>query len=213
MNAFAGRTVNAYAYTRIGVETGVVSASPQQLILMLYQGAIAAIAAAQQHLRVNNIAAKGEAISKAISIIDDGLKVSLDLSVGGQMAQNLFDLYVYMSQRLLVANLKNDSASLDEVAELLQQLGGAWETIAAKQAGAKPAATAPAVPRGAAPPVQAPGPNAVGAAAPAQTAPGVAGSHGQARAGAAAGPAPASAAAAVHPSSQQRRLAAAYGVR
>lgn len=122
------------AYRQVGVETGVVSASPQRLILMLYEGAIAAIAAAQQHMRLKQIAAKGEAISKAISIIDGGLKASLDLSVGGELARNLSDLYVYMGQRLLQANINNDPAALDEVRKLLQQLLSAWESLAASTA-------------------------------------------------------------------------------
>jgi flagellar protein FliS len=124
------------AYTRIGIETGVPSASPQQLILMLYEGAILAIAAGQQHLREHNIAAKGSAISKAISIIEGGLKASLDLNVGGELAKNLSELYAYMGRRLLQANLKNDSAGLEEVRQLLLQLKGAWEALAAGPAAA-----------------------------------------------------------------------------
>lgn len=127
MNAFSSRAVNAYV--RIGVETGVSSASPQRLILMLYQGAIAAIASAQQHLRLNDVAAKGETISKAISIIEGGLKASLDLSVGGALAKNLSELYDYMVRRLLHANLRNDAAALEEVRQLLHQLMSAWETL------------------------------------------------------------------------------------
>lgn len=118
------------AYRSVGVTTGVVEASPHRLILMLYEGAIAAIASAQAHIRQNNIAAKGEAISKAITIIDGGLKASLDLNVGGALAQNLSDLYVYMGNRLLQANIKSDTAALEEVRSLLQQLRGAWESLA-----------------------------------------------------------------------------------
>ena len=142
MNAFASRALNAYA--RIGVETGVVSASPQQLVLMLYEGAIAAIASAQQQVRLKNIAAKGEAISKAISIIDGGLKASLDLSVGGELAKNLSELYQYMGRRLLQANLKNDHSGFEEVRQLLLQLKSSWEILAAAPAAA--AVTQPAAP-------------------------------------------------------------------
>lgn len=124
------------SYRSVGVETGVIAASPQKLIVMLYEGAIAAIAAAQQHLRLKDIAAKGKAISQAISIIDGGLKASLDLSVGGALAQNLSELYDYMMRRLLQANLGNDPAALDEVRQLLQQLMSAWETLAATPAAA-----------------------------------------------------------------------------
>ncbi|MBI5911050.1 MAG: flagellar export chaperone FliS [Betaproteobacteria bacterium] len=146
MNAFSSRAVNAYA--RIGAETGVVSASPHQLILMLYEGAIVAIASAQQHLRLNGIAARGEAISKAISIIDGGLKASLDLNVGGELAKNLSELYQYMGRRLVQANLRNDHAGFEEVRLLLLQLKGAWETLALASAAAavqpgRPAAVNP----------------------------------------------------------------------
>ena len=138
------------AYRNVSVESIVDSASPQQLVLMLFGGAIAAIAAAQQHMRLNNIAAKGEAISKAISIIDSGLRASLDLSVGGELAQNLSELYQYMGRRLLHANLKNDPAALEEVRQLLQQLLGAWETLAATTTAAAAKASTPPHPRGAA---------------------------------------------------------------
>jgi len=136
------------AYTKIGIETSVPSASPQQLILMLYEGAIVAISSAQQHLRQNNIAAKGSSISRAISIIDGGLKASLDLSVGGELAKNLSGLYAYMAQRLLQANLKNDHAALEEVRQLLQQLKGAWDALAATPVAAAAGLGAAPPPRG-----------------------------------------------------------------
>lgn len=133
------------AYRDVGVESIIDSATPLQLVLMLFGGAIAAIASAQQHLRLKNIAAKGKAISQAISIIDGGLKASLDLNVGGELAQNLSELYQYMGRRLLHANLKNDPAALEEVRQLLQQLLGAWETLAATTtaAAANPSAPPP----------------------------------------------------------------------
>jgi flagellar protein FliS len=119
------------AYRSVGVESIVGSASPHKLVLMLFDGASAAVSSAGVHLRERNIAAKCAAISKAIAIIDGGLKASLDLSVGGALAQNLSDLYAYMTQRLLQANLNNDPAALEEVSKLLQQLGSAWATLAA----------------------------------------------------------------------------------
>lgn len=130
------------AYRKVGVETGVIEASPQRLVLMLYEGAIAAIAAAEQHMRLKNIAAKGEMISKAISIIDGGLKASLDLGVGGDLAQNLAQLYDYMGRRLLLANSRNDAAMLEEVRQLLKQLMSAWETLAANTSAAPTQASA-----------------------------------------------------------------------
>ncbi len=129
------------AYNNVGVESLANAADPHQLVVMLFNGARAAVAVARGHLQRKEVEAKGKAIGHAISIIDGGLKASLDLKVGGEMAQNLWDLYVYMVQRLLQANLKNDAKALEEVAQLLEQLGSAWESIGAKPPSA-PAARA-----------------------------------------------------------------------
>ena len=131
------------AYRSVGVESIAAEAAPHQLVVMLFNGARAAVAAAKSHLARQETAAKCEAISKAISIIDGGLKASLDLNVGGELAKNLSDLYAYMAQRLLHANLNNDANTLDEVAQLLAHLGEAWETIAAKPVAARQAGAAP----------------------------------------------------------------------
>ena len=117
------------AYAKVGVESGVVAADPHKLISMLYQGALLAIANAKNAILRKDIAAKGLAISKAIAIIEDGLIVSLDKKAGGELAQNLASLYEYMCACLISANLKNDMAALDEVARLLNDLKGAWDSI------------------------------------------------------------------------------------
>jgi flagellar protein FliS len=132
------------AYRNVGVESIAAEAAPHQLVVMLFNGAHAAVAAAKLHLERREIPAKCEAIVKAIAIIDGGLKASLDLNVGGELAQNLSDLYAYMGTRLLQANLKNDAGALEEVAQLLAQLGGAWEALATKPPAAAAPAAAPA---------------------------------------------------------------------
>lgn len=133
-------TTASKAYAKVDVESGVLAADPHKLIAMLYQGALLAIATAKNGMMRKNIAAKGAAISKAISIIDDGLNASLDKKVGGEMAQNLSSLYDYMAKRLLGANLNNDMGALDEVARLLNDLKGAWESIRPGAAAAAAAA-------------------------------------------------------------------------
>lgn len=127
MNATVSKMLNAYGQAQ--VDSGVASASPHKLISMLYEGALVAIANACVHLERGDIPSRGAAISKAIAIIDEGLKVSVDLEAGGELAQNLTALYEYMSYRLLNANLKADRAGLDEVAALLKELKRAWDTI------------------------------------------------------------------------------------
>jgi flagellar protein FliS len=117
------------AYANAEVESSVEAADSHKLILMLYQGALMAIATAKNQMSRNEIANKGASISKAIAIIESGLNASLDKSVGGELTQNLSSLYDYMGMRLITANLKNDVAALDEVTRLLTELKGAWESI------------------------------------------------------------------------------------
>lgn len=127
MNTSSRGAMNAYA--KVGIEANIQDASPHKLILMLFDGAILAINMAKNHMQLNQIAAKGESISRAIAIIDEGLKISLDEKSGGELVQNLKALYEYMSNRLLMANIKNEVEGLDEVARLLGELKGAWEQI------------------------------------------------------------------------------------
>jgi flagellar protein FliS len=136
----------ANAYTSVGVETGVASADPHKLIVMLFDGAIKAVSEAQHHMKTGNIAAKGQAISHAITIIDSGLRASLDKDVGGDIAVNLDALYQYIGNRLLVANLENKPELLDEAIRLLKELKGAWETIGRKQVDEAPATSTPIPP-------------------------------------------------------------------
>ena len=117
------------AYQRIGVETGVESADPHKLILMLFEGAQEALAKARIHIQNNEIAEKGQMISKAIMIIDHGLKASLDMNTGGDLAIRLQELYDYMMHRLLVANIQNNLEIINEVNKLLSELYGAWKKI------------------------------------------------------------------------------------
>jgi flagellar secretion chaperone FliS len=119
----------ANAYAQVGMETGVVAASPHRLIVMLFDGAIIALQTATRQMQESNIPAKGKSISKAIAIIDGGLRASLDKNAGGEIADNLDSLYEYMSKQLLMANLKNDPAILEEVLKLLVDLKGAWCAI------------------------------------------------------------------------------------
>jgi flagellar protein FliS len=119
--------VNAYA--KVGIETGVAAASPHKLIVMLFEGAMVAVSTGLQQMKLGNIPAKGKAISKAILIIDSGLRASLDKKAGGEIAESLDSLYEYMGNRLLLANLKNQPEILEEVHRLLSELKGAWDAI------------------------------------------------------------------------------------
>ncbi len=120
----------ASAYARVGVETGVMGASPHRLIAMLYQGARQAIAHARLHLQQGNVAARGGALGKAIRIVESGLQQALNLEVGGDIASRLDSLYTYMCRRLLQANVDASEPMLIEVDGLLATLEDAWTGIA-----------------------------------------------------------------------------------
>ena len=120
----------AGAYAKIGIETGVVAADPHKLITMLFDGALMAIALAGKYMHEGDVPKKGDAINKAMMIIDNGLRSSLRLDVGGEIAQNLDALYDYISRRLFTAHTKNDPAILDEAHTLLNDLKTSWEAIA-----------------------------------------------------------------------------------
>ncbi len=118
------------AYQKVGVDAAVEVADPHKLILLLFAGAEAAIGQARAALQMSQIAEKGAAISKAIDIISNGLKASLDHEKGGEIATRLEALYDYMVARLLHANLKNDLKALEEVSGLLEEIHSAWREIA-----------------------------------------------------------------------------------
>ena len=121
--------IAANAYANVALETGVVAASPHQLIIMLYEGAELAVRMAIRHMNEHNIAKKSAAISKASTIILEGLQAALDTRNGGGLAQQLDALYDYMNKRLMLAHIKNETAPLEEVLGLLRELHGAWQQI------------------------------------------------------------------------------------
>lgn len=126
---FGSTSSGINSYQRVGVESRVASADPHKLILMLFEGARQALDCSRLYMQHNKIAAKGEMISKAIMIIDHGLRASLDKVSGGELAHRLDQLYDYMTRRLLIANLQNDVAIIDEISQLLGELHEAWESI------------------------------------------------------------------------------------
>lgn len=122
----------AAAYARVGVESGVMSASPHRLISMLFDGAQNSIRAARLHMQGGEVAEKGKAISKAINIVNNGLRAALDLERGGDLAERLERIYEYVVRLLLQANLDNDQQRLDEAEHLLEEIGSAWREIGHK---------------------------------------------------------------------------------
>jgi flagellar secretion chaperone FliS len=115
-------------YQQVSVNSSVMGASPHHLVQMLMAGALERIALAKSSMACNEIAMKGQNISKAIGIVS-GLQESLNIEAGGKTAENLSNLYDYMARRLLVANSQNDESILDEVSSLMIELKMGWDAI------------------------------------------------------------------------------------
>ena len=118
-------------YKSIGLKSGVESATPHQLIDMLLKGAIGKIGEAKLAMTGGQIAPKGEAVGKAIAIVEY-LRVSLDPGIDAAFSEQLGELYRYIETRLLEANLKNDTEALDEAQALLRELSAGWAGIPAE---------------------------------------------------------------------------------
>lgn len=116
-------------YEVIDLETKVIASSPIQLVILLYDGAISSCKTAVIQIDNQNMEKKGQAISKAIMIIESGLRISLDKEIGGEIAENLDAMYRYMSDRLYVANVRKQVEPVQEVIDLLVDLRSAWVAI------------------------------------------------------------------------------------
>jgi len=134
---FARPQAHSAAYRQVGVETAVAGASPHHLVQMLFDGLIESIAQATGAIRQGHVDAKGRAIGRAVRIVDEGLKASLDMDGGGRLAADLTELYAYVTLRLTQANLRNDTRLLDECLALIQPLREAWGSIAQQVAAPK----------------------------------------------------------------------------
>ncbi|HAG0390756.1 TPA: flagellar export chaperone FliS [Salmonella enterica] len=122
-------TYGSEVYAKVSLQSRLSGATPYQLITILFEGAHNAIQCAKIYGESGNIARRGEMISKAINIIDNGLRSALDHEQGGEIAENLDRLYEYMSRTLLKANLKQDQILLTHVDKLLVELAETWEKI------------------------------------------------------------------------------------
>lgn len=115
-------------YKQVRVHSSIMDASPHRLIQMLMEGALERIAQAKGYMMNKNVPGKGESIGKAIDIIN-GLQSSLNKEAGGELAENLSNLYAYMVRRLVDANVNNDIAILDEVSSLMAEIKSGWDNI------------------------------------------------------------------------------------
>ena len=116
------------AYTQINIESIVHEATPHKLIEMLFKGAKDALAQAMGAIEQKDFEAKGKKISKATEIILN-LQTYLDKEKGGEIAENLNELYTYMAKVLIDANRTNDLEKLREISVLLDTVSEGWTSM------------------------------------------------------------------------------------
>ncbi|MGM0632645.1 MAG: flagellar export chaperone FliS [Pseudomonadota bacterium] len=121
-------------YQKINTESAVNGADPHRLIQLLMAGGLERLAQARYALEQNDLAAKGERLGKALSIIG-GLQAALDREQAPELCDNLDNLYGYMQRRLLQANIDNDAAGIEEVRDLLQTIKSGWDELTPAAAG------------------------------------------------------------------------------
>lgn len=116
-------------YQSVNNQAQIIDASPHRLIQMLMEGGLSRMAQAKGALERGQTSLKGELIGKAIAIVG-GLREALNAEKGEELAVKLDALYEYMMVRLSEANLKNDTAALEEVMGLLREVKSGWDAIA-----------------------------------------------------------------------------------
>lgn len=116
-------------YRQVGAHSGVESASPHQLIQMLFDGLFQSLHAARGAMEREDISEKGRHITRSVRILQEGLVLGLDLEKGGELAANLKLLYDYAVAQLTKANIRNDAALVEDVIKVLQPVAQGWKDI------------------------------------------------------------------------------------
>ena len=119
----------AAAYRTAAVEIEVAGADAHRLVTLLFEGFESSIAEALGALASDDNERKCRSLTRAIRIVDEGLRANLNLAAGGELARDLADLYSYIVNRLALANLRKDPALLTECARLVKPLHEAWVSI------------------------------------------------------------------------------------
>jgi flagellar protein FliS len=117
-------------YREVGTITAVSQADPHQLVLLLFDAAVAAVLQARHALATDDTPTRHSTISKAMRLIDEGLKASVVSDADPALAENLCALYEHMVARLFWANRHASDEALEEVLKLLGELRSAWAEIA-----------------------------------------------------------------------------------
>jgi len=120
---------SANAYKNVGMETSVAGASPHQLVSLLFAALQQSLLSAKGAIQSGDIPTKGRAISQAVRILEEGLKASLDIDRGGNLAANLRSLYDFCIFKITEANLRNDASMVEEVIRVIHPVADGWDLI------------------------------------------------------------------------------------
>lgn len=125
---------SANTYRNLAAETSVSQANPHQLVGLLFEALLQSLATAKGSILNKDIPAKGRAISRAVRLLEEGLKAGLDMERGGELALNLSSLYDFCIFRVTDANLRNDALMIEEVINLIRPVADGWSQIAGEVA-------------------------------------------------------------------------------
>ena len=115
-------------YGQIKNDAQTTYASPHQLMLMLFDGAIEAMSFTIGAIQNENFELRSKQNTRSITIIN-GMRECLDMETGGELADNLYSLYQYMTKELFRASFKNDVDTIQNIQTMLKDIRGSWEKI------------------------------------------------------------------------------------
>lgn len=117
------------AYRDVEIQTRTANRDQHDLVALMFEGVLESVARATGAIQQQDMALKVDEIGRAIRIVHEGLRTSLDMENGGELATNLANLYEYCVLRLTQANANNDTQALAEVAGLLRPVADAWKQM------------------------------------------------------------------------------------
>ena len=115
-------------YGQIKNDSQTTYASPHQLMLMLFDGAIEAMSMTIGAIQHNKFELRSKQSTRSISVIN-GMRECLDMEAGGDLANNLYSLYSYMAKELFKASFKNDADTVQNIQTMLKDIRESWEKI------------------------------------------------------------------------------------
>jgi len=117
------------AYSAVDVQTSGARYDQYELALLMFDKTLEALASAHAAILAHDTNTKIQSIGKAVKILQDGLRTSLDLENGGELAANLDSLYDYCVLKLTLANANHQAELVTEVMQLLRPVADAWRQI------------------------------------------------------------------------------------